>query len=313
MPINVQCPGCGGRFRADDKLAGRRGKCPKCSALIEVKSDQQPPAQHRAAEETSTPPALAEPKKANPLTGETVPKTGSHRRCFECGKKRKIFAYNYAEFQVKRHGQIEPLVLPGVKQRDFLCVDCANKRQVVCKKHGEVEGRIEYGAAPACQECSKESEARRAAMEKEAELRRTAMEWQYWGEPQMLPCPFCGKTMERERVQMVFGGGGGGDIMSALMGMAAAYDTSKGGKHIEQKCENCGTTFESRLAPDADALQHGRSFHQWRPGPAHAPSPANSHSAVSGSDWSIIVRCSKCGKGNPWNATVCMQCGGSLE
>ena len=36
MSITVQCSGCGSRFRADDKLAGRRGKCPKCSAAIEV-------------------------------------------------------------------------------------------------------------------------------------------------------------------------------------------------------------------------------------------------------------------------------------
>lgn len=89
--------------------------------------------------------------------------------------------------------------------------------------------------------------------------------WEYWGDTQMLPCPFCGQQMERARVQMVLGGGG--DVMSTLTSMAAGYDTSKGGKHIKQTCENCGKTFESRLAPDADAAQHGGSFHQWRPGP----------------------------------------------
>jgi hypothetical protein len=36
MPIAVQCSGCGGRFRAPDEAAGKRVKCPKCSALIEV-------------------------------------------------------------------------------------------------------------------------------------------------------------------------------------------------------------------------------------------------------------------------------------
>jgi len=59
---------------------------------------------------------------------------------------------------------------------------------------------------------------------KEEEFRRSAMQWRYWGEAQMLPCPFCGKKTERARLQMVMGGGG--DMMSALMGMAAAYDTS---------------------------------------------------------------------------------------
>jgi DNA-directed RNA polymerase subunit RPC12/RpoP len=36
MSITVQCSGCGGKFRAYDKLAGRRGKCPKCSGNIVV-------------------------------------------------------------------------------------------------------------------------------------------------------------------------------------------------------------------------------------------------------------------------------------
>jgi len=46
MPIRVQCPGCGSNFRADDKLAGKRVKCPKCPALIEVRSASPPqPAQ----------------------------------------------------------------------------------------------------------------------------------------------------------------------------------------------------------------------------------------------------------------------------
>jgi len=41
MPISVQCSGCGGKFRARDELAGRRVKCPKCSAPIEVPGGQQ--------------------------------------------------------------------------------------------------------------------------------------------------------------------------------------------------------------------------------------------------------------------------------
>lgn len=41
MPISVQCSGCGSKFRADDKLAGRRGKCPKCSAIIEIKASAE--------------------------------------------------------------------------------------------------------------------------------------------------------------------------------------------------------------------------------------------------------------------------------
>jgi len=36
VPISIQCPGCGGRFRAPDELAGKIVKCPKCSIVIRV-------------------------------------------------------------------------------------------------------------------------------------------------------------------------------------------------------------------------------------------------------------------------------------
>ena len=36
MPISVECPGCGRKFQAPDKLAGKPAKCPKCSVVIEV-------------------------------------------------------------------------------------------------------------------------------------------------------------------------------------------------------------------------------------------------------------------------------------
>ena len=36
MPIPVQCPGCGSQFQAADRLAGKRAKCPQCSAAIAV-------------------------------------------------------------------------------------------------------------------------------------------------------------------------------------------------------------------------------------------------------------------------------------
>ena len=42
MPITVECSGCGGRFRAPDEAAGKRVKCPKCSATIHVGSVHQP-------------------------------------------------------------------------------------------------------------------------------------------------------------------------------------------------------------------------------------------------------------------------------
>jgi predicted Zn finger-like uncharacterized protein len=80
MPINVQCPGCGSRFRADDKLAGRRGKCPKCSTMIEVKSDQQQqPAQPHAAGASAAHTGPGESKQGNWRPGEKVPRTGTYK------------------------------------------------------------------------------------------------------------------------------------------------------------------------------------------------------------------------------------------
>ena len=174
--------------------------------------------------------------------------------CLECGKKKGIFAYNYAGFDVRRVGshpivdRIEPLVLPGTKSKDFLCVDCANKRKVVCGKHGEIQGRIEHGAVPVCQKCTKDAEAR-----------QFAMEWKYWGEfAQVLPCPFCGEKTFR----------GTFDWLSNQIRMNGTPLSS--GEQMEQKCDHCGKTFESRLSSEDERLQRTFPFHWWRPGPAYA-------------------------------------------
>ena len=76
------------------------------------------------------------------------------RKCIECGMKKGLFSYNYAGFQAEGDGSIKPLRLPGGKQKGFLCVDCANKRNVFCKKHGKVKGRFAYGSVK-CGVCAK--------------------------------------------------------------------------------------------------------------------------------------------------------------
>jgi len=61
MVVSVECSGCGGKFRAPDALAGKRVKCPKCSALIEVsRADEQHTAQKVAPVDkpSHSPPAL---------------------------------------------------------------------------------------------------------------------------------------------------------------------------------------------------------------------------------------------------------------
>ena len=37
MAIKLVCPGCGSRMSAPDTLLGKRGKCPKCGAVITIK------------------------------------------------------------------------------------------------------------------------------------------------------------------------------------------------------------------------------------------------------------------------------------
>ena len=39
MAIHVQCAECGAKFQAPEKLAGKRVKCPKCSAVITFPTD----------------------------------------------------------------------------------------------------------------------------------------------------------------------------------------------------------------------------------------------------------------------------------
>ncbi len=57
MPISVQCPGCGGKFRAPDEAIGKRAKCPKCPAFIDINDIQpQKSTSSLAAQTPSLPP-----------------------------------------------------------------------------------------------------------------------------------------------------------------------------------------------------------------------------------------------------------------
>jgi hypothetical protein len=57
MPIQGQCPGCGRKFQAPDKLAGKRVKCPNCSALIDL-GGSDPPRSVPPREAAQGPPPL---------------------------------------------------------------------------------------------------------------------------------------------------------------------------------------------------------------------------------------------------------------
>ncbi len=69
MPITVRCEGCGRSYRANDKLAGKRVKCPKCSGVIQVpEADQQQAAQRPPSHGTTPrePPSQERPPSEHP-------------------------------------------------------------------------------------------------------------------------------------------------------------------------------------------------------------------------------------------------------
>ena len=69
MPISIQCPQCEARFQVPDNLAGRRGKCKACGAVITVPAAE-------AAEELAADVVVAEPvpaKTGSPPAAGTNP------------------------------------------------------------------------------------------------------------------------------------------------------------------------------------------------------------------------------------------------
>jgi protein-arginine kinase activator protein McsA len=124
------------------------------------------------------------------------------KKCLECGKKKKVFAYNYAGFIVN-----ESLVLPGNKKKDFLCVECANKPKVTCVTHGPIHGRIEFGIVPTCQKCSHQKcpecerqvlvASNRVTLDGFLDKGQQAFLKTIGNEQVHLKCPHCGATFVR--------------------------------------------------------------------------------------------------------------------
>lgn len=86
--------------------------------------------------------------------------------CIECNKKKKLFSINYAGLNVREKlKELFPnekeyfanlhtdLILPGDKTNDYLCAECASKRQITCEKHGALKSKYELGSPPMCNKC----------------------------------------------------------------------------------------------------------------------------------------------------------------
>ncbi|MBQ4830607.1 TerB family tellurite resistance protein [Alteromonas sp. MMG017] len=82
--------------------------------------------------------------------------------CIECRKPKSATAFNYAGFDSSMsrlhvyQGRIQAPILPGIKDMDFLCVDCANKLTVRCIQHGDISAEFSMGVPPLCQFCKTE-------------------------------------------------------------------------------------------------------------------------------------------------------------
>lgn len=96
--------------------------------------------------------------------------------CIECQKPKSVTAFNYAGFDASKsglhayQGRIQAPILPGKRDTDFLCVDCANKLKVRCIKHGDIPGEFSMGVPPLCKQCETEYE----------EKKRNQAIQQYW-------------------------------------------------------------------------------------------------------------------------------------
>src|SRR5262245_45627521 len=90
MPISVTCGSCGTKLSAPDHQAGKRGKCPRCQATVELISAPLPAAAPTPNERIIEAFRVAGPLNAVPASAPAgAPELGVRRRRRK--KKRKGF------------------------------------------------------------------------------------------------------------------------------------------------------------------------------------------------------------------------------
>jgi hypothetical protein len=81
--------------------------------------------------------------------------------CVRCKKEKGWTAYNYAGYVLDRGTEsfpfptrINPTILPGEKDKDFLCSECAGMTPILCKVHGNINySDFGFGKQPRCKGC----------------------------------------------------------------------------------------------------------------------------------------------------------------
>jgi predicted Zn finger-like uncharacterized protein len=113
MPLSVPCPSCKSNLFVEDRLAGKKIKCPKCSQVVAVA-----PAKPAAAVAGARAPAPAATKPPAPATKPSAPPpkpaapSGSITIACACGKKLQVRA-ELAGKAVKCPGCGKPVRVPG--------------------------------------------------------------------------------------------------------------------------------------------------------------------------------------------------------
>ncbi|MCA9174130.1 MAG: M48 family metalloprotease [Planctomycetales bacterium] len=77
MKLIVTCNGCQSRFQAPAALAGKRGKCPKCGAIVQVPAAQPTASQTPAAQQSPTPQASQQVTAQQAPTQQTAQRPSS--------------------------------------------------------------------------------------------------------------------------------------------------------------------------------------------------------------------------------------------
>jgi len=91
------------------------------------------------------------------------------KQCLKCEKPKGLVSVNYAGKTVKELGGIMVIghenyefTLPGDKNEDYLCSDCASQTDLNCTKHGPFKSAITGGIMKPCGQCLQEKQEQKA-------------------------------------------------------------------------------------------------------------------------------------------------------
>lgn len=170
MPIHGQCPGCGRKFQAPDKLSGKRVKCPNCSAEIQLGHGDQQRAVRQSTSGEEASPTPTPPEQPSQKKAQWYVKTAAGEQLGPMGK-----------------AQVDALVAEG--RLDGFC----HLRREDWQQWKWAEAVYPQFALPA------ESEAKAAAKDAPTEIDVPTVVPDT--ESRLRPCPDCGKMVSKRAGQ----------------------------------------------------------------------------------------------------------------